>query len=123
MLFKESGTLLPIAEEMIARFQLPLQNNCLTLLLIYIATNKAKIRSKIAALNFSLSGGELSEGQKEYRLSKKELSRIIDSICRHRSSNRIWEVIEQTMGLKVKLSTKLLECIRGYGSSLIRKVV
>ena len=27
------------------------------------------------------------------------------------------------MGLKVKLSTKLLECIRGYGSSLISKVV
>lgn len=39
---------------MIARFELPLQNNCLTLLLIYIATNKARIRSKIAALNFSL---------------------------------------------------------------------
>lgn len=27
------------------------------------------------------------------------------------------------MGLKVKLSTKLLECIRGYGASLIRKVM
>jgi len=36
MLFKESGTLLPIAEEMILKFNLPLQNNCLTLLLIFI---------------------------------------------------------------------------------------
>jgi hypothetical protein len=27
------------------------------------------------------------------------------------------------MGLKIKPSTKLLECIRGYGSSLYRKVV
>lgn len=78
---------------MIARFELPLQNNCLTLLLIYIATNKARIRSKIAALNFSLEGGEVGEGQKEYKLSRKELGRIIDTICRHRSSNRIWEVV------------------------------
>lgn len=54
VLFKESGTLLPIAQEMITQFQLPLQNNCLTLLLIYIATNKAKIRNKIVGLNFSL---------------------------------------------------------------------
>jgi hypothetical protein len=107
---------------MIARFELPLQNNCLTLLLIYIATNKARIRNKITALNYSLEAEDLPEGQKEYRLNRKELARIIDSICRHRSSNRIWEVIEQ-MNLKVKLSTKLLECIRGYGSSLFRKVV
>lgn len=56
VLFKESGTLLPIAEEMISRFELPLQNNCLTLLMIYISTNKSKIRGKIASLNFTLTG-------------------------------------------------------------------
>ena len=27
------------------------------------------------------------------------------------------------MGLRIKESTKLLECIRGYGGSLYRKVV
>lgn len=123
VLFKESGTLLPIAEEMISRFELPLQNNCLTLLMIYISTNKSKIRSKIAALSFALAGDELNGSQKEYRLSRRELARIIDSICQHRSSNRIWEVIEDTMGLKIKESTKLLECIRGYGACLYRKVV
>lgn len=36
ILFRESGSLLPIAEEMIPKFDLPIQNNCLTLLLIYI---------------------------------------------------------------------------------------
>lgn len=123
VLFKESGTLLPIAEEMISRFELPLQNNCLTLLMIYISTNKSKIRGKIASLNFTLTGDELNDNQKEYKLNRKELARIIDSICKHRSSNRIWEVIEETMGLKIKESTKLLECIRGYGGYLYRKVV
>lgn len=48
--------------------------------------------------------------------------RIIDKICLHGSSYKIWEVIEQTMGLKVKKTTKLLECIKGYGSSLYKKV-
>ena len=56
VLFKESGTLLPIAQEIINQFELPLQNNCLTLLLIYISTNKSKIRSKISGLDFSLHG-------------------------------------------------------------------
>ena len=89
VLFKESGTLLPIAEEMISRFELPLQNNCLTLLMIYISTNKSKIRSKIAALSFALAGDELNGSQKEYRLSRRELARIIDSISQHRSTNQV----------------------------------
>ena len=101
-MFKESGTLLPIAEEIINKFELPLQNNCLTLLMIYISTNKSKIRSKIASLNFALSGDEINDHQKEYKLNRKELARIIDSICKNRSSNRIWEIIEDTMSLKIK---------------------
>lgn len=108
---------------MINKFELPLQNNCLTLLMIYISTNKSKIRSKIASLNFALAGDEINENQKEYKLNRKELVRIIDSICKNRSSNRIWEIIEDTMSLKIKESTKLLECIRGYGACLYRKIV
>ncbi len=56
ILFKESGMLLPIAEQMITDFDLPIQNNCLTLLLLYISTNKARIRTKINALDYSLKG-------------------------------------------------------------------
>ena len=52
VLFLESGTLLPIAMTMINKFNLPIQNNCLTLLMIYITTNKTKIRNKIKALNY-----------------------------------------------------------------------
>ena len=47
VLFLESGILLPIAVEMMNKFNLPIQNNCLTLLLIFITTNKGKIRKKI----------------------------------------------------------------------------
>lgn len=36
VLFRESGWLLPIAEEMITTFDLPIQNNAITLLMVYI---------------------------------------------------------------------------------------
>lgn len=56
ILFKESTVLLPIAEKLITKLDLPIQNNCLTLLLIYIAARKGKIRSKISHLNYTISG-------------------------------------------------------------------
>ena len=56
ILFKESSTLLPIAEHLITKLDLPIQNNCLSLLFIYIATNKSKIRNRIKSLNFEIVG-------------------------------------------------------------------
>lgn len=85
--------MLPIAREMITKFDLPIQNNCLTLLMIYIETNKAKIRNKISELDYELVGTELAENKSEYRLKYSEMVRIIEKICKHGSNNKIWDVI------------------------------
>lgn len=111
---------MPIAEHMITRFDLPIQNNCLTLLHLYIATNKAKIRNKIVALDYQLQGGELEQGKKEYKLKQSEVKRVIEKVCRYGSSHHIWEVIEDTMHLKVNNINKLFNCIKGYGNHLHR---
>lgn len=108
---------------MMTRFDLPIQNNCITLLLLYIATNKAKIRNKINALDFSLAGNELDGNKKEYKLKYSEMVRIIDKICKHGSSNSIWETIQSTMNLKVKNISLIFSCIKGYGGYLYKKLV
>ena len=60
ILFKESSALLPIAEYLITKLDLPIQNNCLTLLFIYIATHKGKLKNKIKNLDYTLAGNELA---------------------------------------------------------------
>ena len=122
VLFRESGWLLPIAEEMISSFDLPIQNNAITLLMVYIETNKGRIRRKISSLDYTLQGNELGNGQTQYALKKSEMRRIIGLICRHGNSNHIWELIEQTMNFKVGQWAKLWECLTGYGAALQRKV-
>ena len=121
VLFLESGILLPIAVEMMNKFNLPIQNNCLTLLLIFITTNKGKIRKKIEQLNYNINE-QLQNNQKEYHVKKIELIRIIDMICKYKSSCHIWELIQEQMGLKIKREVKLMECISGYGRHLLKKV-
>lgn len=123
ILFKESGMLLPIAEQMITDFDLPIQNNCITLLLLYISTNKARIRTKINALDYSLKGNELDGNRIEYKLKHAETVRVIDKICKSGSSNTIWEIIETRMNLKVSNITKLFSSIKGYGSHLYSKLI
>jgi len=48
--------------------------------------------------------------------------RIIEKICKYGSNNKIWEMIEENMNLKVKRISKLFSCIKGYGQYLYKKL-
>ena len=51
------------------------------------------------------------------------MMRVVEAICRYGRSNSIWEIIEETMGFRVKEMVKLFGCIKGYGSFLYQKLM
>jgi hypothetical protein len=48
--------------------------------------------------------------------------RVIEKIWKNGSNNKIWEMIEENMNLKVKSISKLFSCIKGYGQHLYKKL-
>lgn len=79
---KESGTLLPIAEKFIIEFDLPIQTNVFSLVLLYVHS-KSKVRDMIQDIAVSYD----SDGVK---LTKKQIKRISSAFFAEKTHHSAW---------------------------------